>query len=73
MVQKGWKHLFSLPLKKKQLWDLHNVKGKCASLHANFLGIHFIIASSGLLQSGEHDTKYLFFSSVHSFVNNLTM
>ena len=60
VVQKGWKHLFSLP-QKNYSWDLHNIKDTCASLHGNFFGMHLIGASNVLLQSREHNTKYLFF------------
>ena len=48
--------------KENRSWDLHNIKDTCASLHENFFRIRLNIASSFLLQSGDHTAKYLLFT-----------
>ena len=69
VVQKGWKHGFSLPLKNRPR-DLRNIMETCALFHGSLFDIDLNIASSILLHS-EIINQSTCFSAVHSFAKNL--
>ena len=69
VVQKGWKHLFSVPLKNR--WrDLRNIMETCVLFHGNFFDIGLDNVRSILLQS-ETTKQCTCFSPVYSFAKNL--
>ena len=68
VVQKGWKHLFSVSLKNCSK-DLHNIMKTCDSFHGNFFDISWNIVS-GIFQQWEIIKQSTYFRPVDSFVKN---